>query len=1634
MLGGANSCVAKTRSALQDLLSEQVAGKTLLEHLAALACASDRLPHADGALLANGAGSQSGVHDVTQVVVPARGDAAGQVQVLLAECLFFASSLRDRVAPTEFASMLTALDGMTHGRSKPTVVCVDSRAIAVLFAVLAALDSGKIAADELEALHAGAQFLPANKHDLITALLRLAFGLCFASSSEAALKAACDDGALQFLLTVVGSPAFAEGTHDWPDAYVIPAHDLVAGFLQDTRAHGGRFQVKCLRETKHAGFPQLIQLLASLYAQGSEDLPLECKPLWDFVDYAIEEYYAERSPSTLMPLLQLLRSLSVAQAAQAHKVWSRLHSSALGAAAPGELICGAMLSYCKLYAGDDFSTSLAQPRSLFQDENSVPIREVNIPNEDVDAMLGYLQLLQQLMDTAPRDFAIDRVQQLELRCFEGQPIMFVLFTLLDLPVQPKLKAALFSVIGSFATEMASAVKIWTFLENAAVRSKPVVETGFYAPDMQHMQDLGTSGPRTDILYELNEVEARAETYVETLAFISLVNKLLDLCECTNCGPAAGGGVAALHIFQFVRDSVFLKMDRRAYKSVTEKWQLTEACLEHFRLAIRLTQGTPPEYVVQGVSAPGQELLQDFENEGPVLRSILSLLHGGAGYLEEERDHAHGLALESCIGEAFTVLHAALPVKAFAVASQGLPRSSNFDVLLLRDRRRLVQLFSFVGYTKNTALQALAVQVVHNLALRNERLLPMALDQATLQHLKKCIVDALDQGLDAELTPGGTALVVFRLLVETLPQQVTPNLAQLLLGFELTPEGGLTLSPFRHEACLALLLNAVRAPWAATDALGTLLLRESVFHIFYLLAADSRTKAPAVAHLREELQLSTHLAGLTARPESTADQTALLHQRAWLLRLASVILHHATEVGDSAALDSGLLQALVVAPSEAPGRAHVPLLQLLDCAAAGSFSPPVLDPAYVHVVDALGLGDALSSNGLVEENELYVRNERGELTLNFIALDALLRQRAAEQECVSSLALAASVRALTRRCATPCSPQPDGLFYAAVLRHALRLNNWRAERNASLRLLEAWSNLVSLLVVERYASLKFALHAPGSAASLMVSVLAAAVHLLPDADDKRAEVLARLCHILLTVLRAETAESHVDQFAGGSFAGTLSPSACHDLLRCLLAGLLRNDRGETTRHFLYAAMLGYLHLCRLPAWAQSPAVLRAVAPFAGAVSFAFSSGAARSELDTGNLVELRRHGGLLMSLLARESTGSSEQGRTQALSLLQAVLSLTEGAGAAFESWLLQSGLPAAVATMVERAPRAVLMLPSPASFRTLQTVEAQLSFLLSVALDTPCGAAHLVACGVVPQLTGCHLIDALQTSEQSEAVRARVFLPALRLLLTLLERLPDSAELALQASAFAQAHSEVLLGALGVPAKDLDASRLQELQSAVQLLCRLCVRSSGPELGRFRVALERLCWSLFGANTRAQPLHHRAQDSAQLSTRLWLVQSTLVGYLRKQALSGCILLPVTAEVEQGAGPPSLLLLAKLAECCSDAFVDVLRKRHAALTGVRAHGGAELVVFDQAGQSSLSASAVELVTADTDARVLLYLLECALQVVHATLQTAAPGVAASVSQHLRPLLSDLGSVAPGESDQDLAFLKLLCRRLRDFVDA
>jgi hypothetical protein len=626
-----------------------------------------------------------------------------------------------------------------------------------------------------------------------------------------------------------------------------------------------------------------------------------------------------------------------------------------------------------------------------------------------------------------------------------------------------------------------------------------------------------------------------------------------------------------------------------------------------------------------------------------------------------------------------------------------------------------------------------------------------------------------------------------------------------------------------------------------------------------------------------------------------------------------------------------------------------------------------------------------------------------------------------------------------------------VFYKTVLRYALNLNGWREEREASARLLAAWCDLVILAVTEHMPSLRMVFDAPGLAARELVDLLARSSRLLaeeaakarlrPDErPDERSEVLLRVCLTLLKQLHAEASDVHVDPAFTGAFAAALAPSVCHGILRDLLSCLLRSEQRATTRRHVYGALLAYLRLCRLPAWGQAPVVLRAQRPSAVA-DFCTAGSAARLELDAGNLEELRRQGKLLVSLLAHEGTSGSEQdqGRSQALALLQAVLGLTEGAGTLIEPWLFHSGLPAAVAAMLG-TPKSLLLLPAPALLSALDTAEAQLSFLLSVACNTPGGAAHLVSCGVITQLSGCQLIDALleQRGEQRVAARDKIFLPALRLVCALLERLPDSSELDPQAAAFVDAHHGVLLRALALRANASDVGELRETHMAARLLCRLCAHDARAEqLARFRDALERLCWEFFAA--RLPQTRRRGQPGVHAASHVWLVQSALAGYLRKLVTDKRIALPVSAAVARN-GPPTLLLVAQLVEQCSDSFRDVLSDRHTLLSSLkdslRAHDGVERMILERAGESSRATVAAELVAADADARVLLCALENALAAIQSSLAAGVPltqSEAEKLRSMLRPVFDELAPVQDGECDADLAFLKLLLRRLREAVE-
>ena len=564
----------------------------------------------------------------------------------------------------------------------------------------------------------------------------------------------------------------------------------------------------------------------------------------------------------------------------------------------------------------------------------------------------------------------------------------------------------------------------------------------------------------------------------------------------------------------------------------------------------------------------------------------------------------------------------------------------------------------------------------------------------------------------------------------------------------------------------------------------------------------------------------------------------------------------------------------------------------------------------------------------------------------------------------------------------------------LLQQVVQYNNWRREDASSFHLLTSWADLLGVLLGKRYPAVCTLLEAePGAHVAVISEILFAVLELLPAENDTRCVPLLRCIHVILSKL-SDAESSSV----------TLAPSSCHTIFRILLSALLRSDRSDATRHFACSSLLAHLRLCRSPRWALDDEEFDS--PLATSL---------RNELDAGNLAELRRQEGRLLAVLVRDSLSGSEQGRTASLALLEALLCAAPGAGAVLEPGIFSSGLPAAVASAVERTPRSVLLLSPLACRRAIEALQAQLCFLIALARCTPSGPAQLVSCGTVSHLAGCTVLDTLPEECSEPTVQRAVILPALQLVAVLLELAPDSVELSAQALSFCTAHSDCLLRMLVLDESSLPSSRV-----AAVLLSRLVSRDpaqgSCPALLRFRDALERACWQFF-------ELDPAVLGGGACASHLFAVQSVITAHVRYLVGSKRASLAQGSSMETGSrvGMPSVLIVSRLISHLTGSLFGLLRTRHELATGMEQGDAAE-----HARRTDVLGA---LACVDVDVRLVLLTLENALEAVHSTITVSVDArLREQLSYELAPVLEDLARLADDDLGRETPFLRLLSRRL------
>ena len=98
--------------------------------------------------------------------------------------------------------------------------------------------------------------------------------------------------------------------------------------------------------------------------------------------------------------------------------------------------------------------------------------------------------------------------------------------------------------------------------------------------------MGPSSQEGSIQIELEEIESKEEDYPQTRAFLSLLDSLTDVIVPTSLG--IGHRVPGFQPYlEFVRDSVLLKFDTRAYKDPQEKVLKGSLILIHVHVHVQL---------------------------------------------------------------------------------------------------------------------------------------------------------------------------------------------------------------------------------------------------------------------------------------------------------------------------------------------------------------------------------------------------------------------------------------------------------------------------------------------------------------------------------------------------------------------------------------------------------------------------------------------------------------------------------------------------------------------------------------------------------------------------------------------------------------------------------------------------------------------------------------------------------------------------------------------------------------------------------------------------------------------------------------------------------------------------------------
>ena len=398
--------------------------------------------------------------------------------------------------------------------------------------------------------------------------------------------------------------------------------------------------------------------------------------------------------------------------------------------------------------------------------------------------------------------------------------------------------------------------------------------------------------------ELEEVETRMEEYPMTKSFLHLIDILTEglIPNSLGAGTRTPGFEPYLN---FIRDSIFLRFNTRAYKNVVEKWEISTGCLKIMqKLLLDYTPHSsdfkrpgPQQDLTSPIGRhPGFYIMIHLLQSSEMLRMIMFILDEGCNHIDTYLKFPGKADLEQSCLLSLQILDGALTKQgAFLEAARTANTSTlltPLDQLLLGVNPRsgradhMLNVTKFITYSwwlpKHTLHAVRVLSAVAESPSAQAGLLATlnTTDQIGLQIIKG-FTDVLDneeeENLDEDAVSSGRCIGAARIAIVQLLlnglEKPAPSLSHFLLGYDikkgvprsnLQPPGvfGSIRTPF--HAILSFLRPA--GPKQPSPTLfNAPHLCESAYKLIYHLAANHQTSEPSLRYLRStEDFLSTQL--------------------------------------------------------------------------------------------------------------------------------------------------------------------------------------------------------------------------------------------------------------------------------------------------------------------------------------------------------------------------------------------------------------------------------------------------------------------------------------------------------------------------------------------------------------------------------------------------------------------------------------------------------------------------------------------------------------------------------------------------------------------------------------------------------